>query len=54
MDELAIIRQSNDFKSEASQQIKLIKKLSNREKAEILPQVTFDRLVLQNIKKFKI
>jgi hypothetical protein len=40
MNELAIIRQTNDFKSEANVQIKLIKSLSNKEKAELLPQVT--------------
>jgi hypothetical protein len=53
MNELAIIRQTNDFKSEANVQIKLIKSLSNKEKAELLPQVTKDRLVLQKYKEIQ-
>jgi hypothetical protein len=53
MDELAILKQTNDFKSEANEQISLIKSFSTKEKAEILPQVTYDRLVLQKYKEIQ-
>ncbi len=53
MDQLAILKQINDFKSEANEQIKLIKSLSTKEKAKLLPQVTYDRFVLQKYKQIQ-
>ncbi len=53
MDELAILKQTDDFESEANERIKIIKWLSNKEKAELLPRVTYDRLALQKYEEIQ-
>lgn len=53
MDDLKIIRQTDDFRSEVTENINMYRTLSLKEKAEVGKQLIYDKIALQKYKEIQ-